>query len=284
MVYSNPFELNPSLLLPRHKRRPGRKSLNPVPRREKDRRHLRELKAEHDLGFVPSKPPGTVQAAAPLPKVPLVIQTRPTPAVGREMLYELIQLFGTFEAARMLGIELQPDTSKILGNDAYFDALISKTNLRSIWFMWSIAFCPSNFRDAFHIQTWGIYNEAYVGKPADAHRAVFYKRLRQPNTRQRKTKLDKKREARQKRIEKLPVELRYVYSRDPEKLALRKKLMAKIIADEKREAAENKRKNGKNRGAAQKVLHNISRRTAAQGSVNRNPMPGAPGPKPPKTA
>ena len=126
------------------------------------------------------------------------------------MLYELIQFFGTDEAARMLGFELGKESRKQFGSDAYYDAYYSETNLRSVWFLWSLTFLPSNLRDSFHLQTWGYYNTEFTGPVADACRASALHRLKKVHTQRKKTRSEKQKETLARRLAKLPPQLRYV--------------------------------------------------------------------------
>lgn len=180
------------------------------------------------------------------------------------MLYELIQFFGTDEAARMLGFELSKELRKQFGSDAYYDAYYSETNLRSVWFLWSLTFCPSNLRDSFHLQTWGYYNTEFTGPVADACRASALHRLKKVHTHRKKTRSEKQKETRARRLAKLPPQLRYVYSKDPERLKKRKELMDQIIEKEREQSLREQRKQRLERGLKQKYLHNVGRKPRNQ--------------------
>ena len=262
MIYTPPVLDNPILLLPRHKNRRGPLPRNPSPR------NLKAKRQRNEIGFVPTEPPGVVQRQCEVPAIPLISKTAPSPAIGREMLYELVQFFGTIEAARMLGFELGNVLLDdiLLGTDAYYDACYAKTNLRSIWFLWSLTFCPGNLRDSFHLQTWGYYNTEYVGAIADKHRAIVARRLKaMPKRTPKKTRSQKILSTKERRRKKLPSGFQYVHTRNPAKLKRRAELMQEIIASEKRE-----RKKAKLTGrAARKALQAIYSQAATHSKRNK---------------
>lgn len=274
MVYSNPIELNPCLILPRFK---GTRGQHPHKRRYSSEQEARRAQqSRHYHGFASSPPPGKVTKPSELPSGPLVTVTRPTPAAGREMLYELIQFFGTDEAARMLGFELGKESRKQFGSDAYYDAYYSETNLRSVWFLWSLTFCPSNLRDSFHLQTWGYYNTEFTGPVADACRASALHRLKKVHAPRKKTRSEKRKETLARRLAKLPPKLRYVYSKDPERLKKRKELMDQIVKEEETKKRRGRSKQKRERGNKQKFLHNASAKHRSQGRIKPVTPPSKP--------
>ena len=200
-------------------------------------------------------PPGKVRAPDALPAVSIITATRPKPKLCRSMLYDLIQEYGNETTARLLGVE---SSLAMLGHDAYFDAIVAETNRHTVWTMLASLRCPSNLTILYHIQTWGIFNEDYKGELPGLHRAAYKRTLSQAKKPRKKDTRSKIERNRERRLKQIPKELRYVTS-DPEKVALREKLLAEVIQKEEARDRLSKKKAREDR-ARRKAAQDMRRR------------------------
>lgn len=184
-----------------------------------------------------SKPPGRVKTPGDLPEVPVIALTKPRPSVAREMLYDLIKTFGTLHTCRFLGFHFQANVE--IGSDRTLDRILSASNARTIWLVWSLSFCPSNLSHVFHLTTWGVFNDEYKGHTADIHRAGYEKNLRKKLCSVQKKKKssmkigEKITTTRKARLSKLPLSLRSLAPWNP----ARKEALAEVSKRERKKAA-----------------------------------------------